>query len=442
MKIVLGMTTKVSLPEYKIFAIPARVDTGARRTAIWATHIKEEDGVLSWVFFGKSSAFYTGKTIKSSEYKIITVKNSFGKRESRYAVPLCLEFEGHEADAWISLSPSRSRNAYPVLLGRTELANNTLVNIRAKSKKRKAHQDVAVMFRVYGDKNIALFNKIARHFKSSEQLDLVRYKELVFSFDGLRTHTRSLVTDRDLRTYRLVYFRHKLSDSERAITLASYLDHYHVRFNDSELFLSMSQGKLSQYYRLALARLPLPKFIAAEAAQITGLLAKDNILDFPNKAVVVKEPKSDMGKNNYLVSNETELEQAMDELPEKGCLIAQEYIPNDGFWRIFVLGGKPVMAIFRSTTPHKHPLKAHLNKPAGGRNAKLVKTSKINPHILRAAMRASKVLSREIVGVDIVQNAQTGQFFILEVNDAPQMPGAFSEQKIKELAKYLDKGRY
>ena len=76
---IIGTTEQIILPDFDGLSVPAKIDTGADSSAIWASSIEENDGELSYILFDVSSEFYTGKIIKTRDYSIVRIKNSFGK---------------------------------------------------------------------------------------------------------------------------------------------------------------------------------------------------------------------------------------------------------------------------------------------------------------------------------------------------------------------------
>ena len=114
--------------------IPARVDTGARTTAIWASQIIERDGELSWCFFDEGSPFYTGNKMRTRHYDQRVVANSTGHREVRYLVPITIQVKGRRVRSRCTLA-DRSRQTFPVLIGRNTLSGKFVVDVHHGSRK-------------------------------------------------------------------------------------------------------------------------------------------------------------------------------------------------------------------------------------------------------------------------------------------------------------------
>ncbi len=109
--------------------IPAKTDTGADSSAIWASDFRiEEDGRLSFVFFDKESELYSGKRHYVSDYQASHVRSSNGTHQVRYHVKLEVTVCGQTFVTDFNLS-DRSRGRFPVLIGRYALENRFLVDV-------------------------------------------------------------------------------------------------------------------------------------------------------------------------------------------------------------------------------------------------------------------------------------------------------------------------
>lgn len=144
MKKVIGRKTKISLPEWEIEGVMAKVDTGAYTSAVHAEEVMEEteDGykILKFSLLPPHHSKYTGKLIKTRNYTIKKVKNSFGQVENRYKVKTKVDVQGDQIDAEFTLS-DRKKMKNAILLGRKLLIGRFLVDVdlvpvKSNSKKR------------------------------------------------------------------------------------------------------------------------------------------------------------------------------------------------------------------------------------------------------------------------------------------------------------------
>ncbi len=125
----IGQSEFVEFPELGLLNVPARIDTGARTSTVWASGIKELNGELSFVLFDKTSPFYSGAKLTFKDYEIREVTSSNGHTEERYMVRLLVCLDGRKIRARFTLA-NRSTQTYPVLVGRNVLRGKFVVDIK------------------------------------------------------------------------------------------------------------------------------------------------------------------------------------------------------------------------------------------------------------------------------------------------------------------------
>lgn len=131
---IIGRNTLVDVVSH-IDAVPAKIDTGADSSAIWATNIKvSRKGQLSFTLLGESSPLYTGEVIKRQHFTMAVVRSSSGHEQVRYRVELPVRVLGKRIRANFFLS-DRSRNDFPILLGRRTLNKKFLVDVSHREHK-------------------------------------------------------------------------------------------------------------------------------------------------------------------------------------------------------------------------------------------------------------------------------------------------------------------
>ena len=123
----LGWREWVYLPDNANFAIKAKVDTGARTSALHATNIEEyEENGKSFIRFSLNQA---GERVDISTnlVKYIKITSSFGKSEIRPLIRLKIRLGDK---AWLTdvTLASRTRMTYPMLIGRNTLMKQHLIH--------------------------------------------------------------------------------------------------------------------------------------------------------------------------------------------------------------------------------------------------------------------------------------------------------------------------
>lgn len=125
---VVGVSSLVDFIGYKnLKQIPARIDTGARTSSLWASDVTIKKGVATFKLFGPDSPWYTGKVVRRKVLELREVTSSTGHVQERYVISLSIRIHGKRLNAKFTLS-DRSTQTYPVLIGRNTLRGNFLVD--------------------------------------------------------------------------------------------------------------------------------------------------------------------------------------------------------------------------------------------------------------------------------------------------------------------------
>lgn len=108
--------------------VPAKIDTGADASAIWASHFQiTDDHKLQFTFFDEDNEYYTGEIITVEEFDAVAVRSSNGETTVRYRTEVPIEIGGRKISVKFNLS-DRSRNQYPILIGRRTIKNRFYVD--------------------------------------------------------------------------------------------------------------------------------------------------------------------------------------------------------------------------------------------------------------------------------------------------------------------------
>ena len=130
-KIILGSEEWCSFPELGIPAIKARVDSGAKTSALHAINITpfiKEEG--NWVRFDINPIQNNLKTVIHCEAKLIDkriVKSSSGFREQRFVIQSKIEIGNENWNIEMTLT-NRDSMGFRMLLGREAMSGRILVD--------------------------------------------------------------------------------------------------------------------------------------------------------------------------------------------------------------------------------------------------------------------------------------------------------------------------
>lgn len=430
---VIGIAESIVLPEGSIQAVPAKIDTGADGSSVWASGISEVDGQLSFKLFAPQSAFYTGKVITTDRYRMTRVKNSFGKYEVRYRVWLKADIAGRKYQMSFTLA-DRSNSNFPILLGRRFLKNRFLVDVSKSYVLTMAPElcGSVVVLTSRIDENVkSFFEQVSK--EAGVKIEVCKYRLLSYRIGRDGKPLITLPDGRDIASAQMVYFKaHKLYP-EHAKAIARYLRAHSVNFIDPELGGGVARTKLSEMFTLASHGIRVP-MSHIESNGLSGL-SYDRLKKLYGDVFIIKDPASDRGKYNYLVRDVESYARVAKETEHLRTLIVQKHIENDGFYRVLVMGQEIAQVVFRSSVEHEDPLKSHLNKPAGSINACEIDTEQCSSELISLAQRSALAMQRTVAGVDIVQDRRTKELYVMEVNYNPDMMrGINVKQKQRHMA--------
>lgn len=127
---IIGRREMIHLPEWGGFFIPAKIDTGAFRTAVHCDNYieKEKDGItiLEVTFTWEDQE--KAHVVIFDKFKKRIIKNSFGQTEERYCVRTAIKIGQRTIQSEVTLT-NRSGMKYPVLLGRKTIGKKFLVDV-------------------------------------------------------------------------------------------------------------------------------------------------------------------------------------------------------------------------------------------------------------------------------------------------------------------------
>jgi glutathione synthase/RimK-type ligase-like ATP-grasp enzyme len=432
----IGTVEYVSFPKFGLVDVPAKIDTGADSSAIWASEISlDSGGRLGFVLFDKSSQLYTGERITVESFRSSMVRNTSGISEARYKVALQVKIGDRKLRAWFNLS-DRSAMRYPVLIGRRLLHNKFIVDV----SKRHVFSDEPRRVLILGAPEHRVgdfFKEVAANCEEKVSFEARSFKEILFRVGTNHVSVEDLTGGVNIASYDLVYFKTHRIYYPLAISVAEYLEHRDVRFVDRELSQHVAYDKLTEMVRLALAGLPVPLTFCGTNAALKAQAGR--ILAEVGSPFVCKEITADRGRNNYLLHTKEDLLEVLEQATPGQLYMVQEYIKNDGFVRVLVFDSEVAVMIGKRAVANDDPRKTHLNKPFGAPNAYAIKPEDEPAGVREIALASSRLMRRQVAGVDLIYSTDRKLWYILEVNAAPQIrTGAYRQQKITAFATFID----
>jgi len=272
-------------------------------------------------------------------------------------------------------------------------------------------------------KKIAMFYRIDkwgtidRFLEEAKKMDVelvpIKYKEL--KVEMREGEWRVSLEERDLADFDLFYFRAVGSEQEWSKILCMYAKKHNIPVIDEYL---QTEGALRRYKAVAGAILE-DAGVNQEATTFVQKVAdlKKELKKWSSPYVVKLSQGGRHGMGTFWIRSENDIEEMLEKSrdlegrPARGYLI-QKYIPNDGDYRLFVVGYKTLGGFKRQPKEEK----VVMNKSVG----KSVGLQVVPADIKEMAEKACRALGVEVAGVDLVRDNTTGKVYVIEVNEAPQ----------------------
>jgi len=328
-------------------------------------------------------------------------------------------------------------------------------------KKMKNKTKIAVFFGGKISQHLVLLKKAAKEL--GVRLDLVSYNRVAFDTESLEVKIRGNLANEgsiqgstrtiknegwlQINDYDVLFFRTTGKHWEEVDLIINHLSLNHLTIGKKPVIIDpiILNGKPSMackaYQMLALkkAGIDVPKTIYGSLWFLYETMGADTSVRPYKWPVIIKGSGGDRGTRVFKADNLEELEKLVRDLrkseTEEGKrYMLQEYIPNDGDYRVLVLG-KKVLGVMKRSSNSKEEFRN--NYSAGGS----VEVADLPEEIKQLAVKATEVCGLAVAGVDVAfRDFDVKKPVIWEVNKGPQFKGFMAATGIdvpKEIVKFL-----
>ncbi len=219
--------------------------------------------------------------------------------------------------------------------------------------------------------------------------------------DGVKV----VVDGQGVEDFDLVYVRSVGEYHEEMAILAEYCRMHQVKLLERTLRDGNVDRDHKSYEALKLleAGLGYPKSFFGSAPMTLKYLRKLKM--WP---VVIKDTGGRRGRGAYLVRDIETVEKIYLGRSKRNYLV-QEYIENDGEYRVWVIGGKVIGAMHRPVRVGGFELVGITGKS---------KPIELDAEMKELAVKAAEALEVDVAGIDMVRGLRDGKPYVLEVNRA------------------------
>lgn len=136
MKKIIGRCDKADFPNFNLFDIEVKVDSGAYTSSIHCKkifeEIKEKKKLLKFTLLDKKHPLYNNKEFSTSNYSSKLVKSSNGISEKRFLIKTSIILFEKSFQIDLTLT-ERSKMKFPILLGRKFLKDKFIIDTSLKN---------------------------------------------------------------------------------------------------------------------------------------------------------------------------------------------------------------------------------------------------------------------------------------------------------------------
>ncbi|KOS05516.1 30S ribosomal protein S6 modification protein RimK [Flavobacterium akiainvivens] len=428
-KVIVGSEEWCSFPALGIPTIKARVDSGAKTSALHAINIIpfEKDGG-SWVKFDINPIQNNSRAVIHCQAPLVdkrVVKSSSGFREQRYVISTNLQVGDQEWEVEVTLT-NRDSMGFRMLLGREAMSGRVLVDPEQKyllgqptQEKLKEYYEkegeikrglriglLASNPELYSNRRIIQAGEERGH-----EMHFLNLKHCYIKLDADKPeiHYRG---GRVLNDFDAVIPRIRPSMTFYGCALTRHFEALKVFCLNSSSAISQSRDKLYSLQLLLNSGLDIPTTGFANSPLDTN----DLINMVGGSPLIIKLLEGTQGKGVVLAETKKAAESVINAFKSLNAnILVQEFIKeaNGKDLRLFVVNGKVVATIQREALPGEFRANIHL-----GGTASVIKATREEKSI---AVRAAKAMNLKVAGVDIIRSSKGP--LLLEVNSSPGLEG-------------------
>jgi ribosomal protein S6--L-glutamate ligase len=426
-KTTIGCEEWLALPEIGLPAIKAKIDTGAKTSALHAFHIRPYlEGKVHKVQFGIHPipdrpdivVYCTAKLIGQRE-----VISSNGEAELRYIIRTSIQLGTQKWPVEISLT-NRETMTYRMLLGRSAMEHRLHVDPTASCLMGELSVNL-----YEGSASLQLQKRILKIGILSREANSYSTQRLVVAAQK-RGHNVEVINTtrcyinitssmpeihlegRVLDTYDAIIPRIGSSITFYGLAVVRQFEMMGTYCQNSSIAIGRSRDKLYAHQLLARSGIGMPVTSFAHSPDDT----RDLLKIVGGAPVIIKLLEGTQGRGVVLAETPKAAESAIGAFQGlKANFLVQEFIKEAGGAdiRCLVIGNKVVASIKRQAAEDEFRSNLH----RGGFATRI----RITPQERATALKAVRVLGLKIAGVDLLRSHDGPK--VLEVNSSPGLEG-------------------
>lgn len=420
----IGRFEKVDLPALNLFALDAKIDTGADNSAIHCHNIIVDEALnrVTFNLLDPSHPDYNETSLTLPVHRKRWVKSSNGMREYRVYIKTTIEVMGEVYEAELSLTDRSSMN-FPMLLGRKFLHNRFLVDVSKSGNSSDGGVRLGILSlgsELYSTRR--LYEEAKKRGWSVEVVDYLRCATAM-----QRDELSIMYNGRELNDFDAIVPRIGASRTFYGTAIVRQFELMNTFSVNSSLAISRSRDKLRAHQILAKHGVDMPRTVFA--AKVEDV---DTIIDaVGGEPLIIKLIEGTQGVGVVLADTRKAAKSVLEAFYGlKVNLLLQEFIAEakGADIRAFVVDGQVVAAMKRQGA--EGDFRSNMHRGGYAQNIKLTRDEKA------LAVKAAKVMGLDVAGVDMLQSERGP--LIMEVNSSPGLEGIEKATDVNVAEKIMD----
>ncbi len=426
---VIGSVEWCRFDQLGVPAVKARVDSGAKTSALQANKIKPfiKDG-QEWVKFEVNPIQDNRSIIINCEERVVSkrvIKNTSGIAEERFVIRTTMQLGDHYIDVNLTLA-NRDSMEYRMLLGREAFSDKFLVDVSKQFLQEEIEEEqIKKIYQSYTKEQnglrIAVLASNPNLYSNKRIIEAgeARGHEMVFlnvehSYMKLDANSPQIRYrgGNILNQFDAIIPRIKPAVTFYGCALLRQFKHLGVYCLNSADAITQSRDKLFASQLFSENDIHIPTTGFAKSPMDT----KDLIRMVNGAPLIIKLLESTQGKGVVLAETNKAAESVINAFKSvKTNILVQEFIKeaNGQDIRCFVINGKVIASMQRQA--EKGEFRANIHQ---GGKASIIK---ITSEERKLAIKAAKILNLAVAGVDIIRSNKGP--LLLEVNSSPGLEG-------------------
>ena len=248
------------------------------------------------------------------------------------------------------------------------------------------------------------------------------WEDLIFYEDKI------LLGNKDLKDFSFIFIGIVIKYPEYYTALEKYITKYKI----PSFKYGSSPERVNKIYQntiMGIGGIPQIPTIIAKCSSVNS----NDLIKNLNLPVVTKITDGSKGKGVEIQETKMDLEKYLKKNKEE-TIIFQKFIENDGDYRLFFIGNDFIYCIIRKT---KNESKEFRNNYSLGGTVE--KFDDLPKKAMDIAKKAIKTMGFDVAGLDLIKDRNSDNWYILEINSAPQFAATAGKKIIIDYKEILDR---